>query len=205
MASPSPNIEIQVRDKVGSRDARKLRAQGRIPASLQSEGEKPHYNLHLNEEQFLTSRRQHVHVYDLKLGDKVQSAVVRELQWDAMGSCINHVEFKRVDRNVETEAEIELSFAGLAKGVVNHLHTHITVRCLPGDIPDGIEVPVEALEPGAHILAKDLNLPTGVKLAVDPEMEVVIISAQREELEAPAEGEEGEADEGVVEEGGGEA
>lgn len=175
------------RDKVGSRSARKLRAEGRIPASLQGEHAE-NVNLHLDETAFLAARRHHVHLYDLDIDGKVDSAVVRELQWDAMGDRLVHVEFKRVVRGVETESEVDLAFVGMPKdGVLNVSQPTIMIRCLPSLIPDAIKHRVEGLEPGTHIKAGDLKLPEGISLVVDPDLEVAVIAAIREESAEPAE------------------
>ena len=57
-------LKLVVRKTVGSRDARKLRREGRIPASLQSDGGKEKgLNVHLGEVEFLASRRHHVHLF----------------------------------------------------------------------------------------------------------------------------------------------
>ncbi len=194
----SANIECQVREKVGSRDARHLRRAGRIPASLQADGDNPHVNLHLPEDEFLAARRKHVHLFDLVLGSNSESAVIRELQWDALGDRINHVEFKRVVRGVETESEVELAFFGqVAAGNLNHSVTHITIKCLPSIIPDAIEVNVTGMEPGTHIMAGDLTMPEGVSLAVPADLEVAVVAAPKAEVEETSEdvdGEEGAAD-----------
>ena len=174
------------RTRVGSRDARKLRTAGRIPASLQGDQDKPNVDISFDAVEFLTTRRNHVHLYDLDVEGEVESALVRELQWDALGDHIIHVEFKRVQRGVATESEVELEFYGVPKGgVVNHIVTHITISSLPSEIPDAIEVNVEGLEVGTHIKAGDLVLPEGVELAVDPDMEVVVIIGIRAAKEEP--------------------
>jgi large subunit ribosomal protein L25 len=90
---------------------------------------------------------------------------VHALAWDAFGDEIVHIEFKRVRRDVKTEIEVELEFRGHPKGgMLNHLVTHVTVLCLPMDIPDMIEVPVGHLDVGGAVLAKELVLPKGVEL-----------------------------------------
>jgi len=175
---------------LGSRAARKLRAAGRVPASLNSEGrDSAHVDLSLDEAQFLASRRQHVHLYDLDIEGRVESAVVRELAWDSLGDRLVHIEFKRVARNVATESQVDLVFAGMVReGVATHVHNEITIRCLPALIPDSIRVDVEGLAIGTHVKAKDLVLPEGVELAQDPETEILIVSAIREAAPAaPAE------------------
>lgn len=129
--SQSMTLKAVERDRTGSRSARKLRAEGRLPACLQGDGETDATVLHIEEEVFLASRRAHVHLYDLEFSGRQESAVVRELQWDTFGDRLLHVDFKRVDRGVETEAEVELEFMGQpAAGVLNHLVTHITVRTI---------------------------------------------------------------------------
>lgn len=179
------------RERTGSRDARKLRSGGRLPASLQGDGESEAVSLHIEEEAFLASRRAHVHLYDIEFGGRQEAAVVRELQWDTFGDRLLHVDFKRVDRGVETEAEVELEFHGQpAAGVLNHFVTHITIRTIPSNIPDSIVVRVGDLEIGKHVRAGDLVLPEGVSLAVPPTLEVAVVSAPRAESVTPAEFEE---------------
>ncbi len=196
-------LKVEKREKKGTNASRRLRAQGRIPANIQSpEGE--HLDIALDEHEFTKARRHHVHLYDLDLGGgQVESAVVREIQWDALGEHVLHVEFKRVVRGVETEAEVELEFFGhpAHNGLVNTLLTHLTIRTLPSKIPDKIEVSVEGMEPGHHIKARDITLPEGVSLAVDPDTDVATISGAHlyeEEEPSTPEGEpsaEGEAPE----------
>ncbi|MCP3919321.1 MAG: 50S ribosomal protein L25 [bacterium] len=180
----SGNISCEVREKVGSRDARKLRRQGRIPGTLQTDGEHAHVNLHFAEDDFLAARRAHVHLFDLDIGSDSEAALVRELQWDALGDRIAHVEFKRVVRGVETESEVELSFYGqVTSGILNHNVTHITIRCLPSIIPDSIEVNINGLAAGAHIKTGDLELPEGISLGMSEDFEIAVIAAPKAEVE----------------------
>lgn len=184
-------LKAEARTKLGSRACRALRANGMIPANLQPADGKEHVDLAINEHEFLAARRNHVHLYDIEIGGQSESAVIRELEWDTFGDNIIHVEFKRVQRGVETETEVELAFVGMPKGVVNHTMQHIAIFSLPSMIPDAIEVNVEGMEEGTHIYAKDLKLPEGVRLGVDPDAEVAVIAGVREEVEEE-EGEEGE-------------
>jgi large subunit ribosomal protein L25 len=191
--SSSAKLSCGVRETLGSRPSRKLRAEGRMPATLQADADGQHMNLHMDAAEFAASRRAHTHLYDLDVNGSVHSAVVRELQWDSMGDVINNVEFKRVVRGVATESEVELSFVGnVAAGVLTHNVTHIAISCIPSIIPDGIEVSVDGLEEGARIKASDLVLPGGVALAVNPNLEIAVVSAVRTQMDNSANGEEGE-------------
>jgi len=174
--SSSEVLKCGLRDKVGSRDARKLRSQGRIPASIQAEGENVHVNIHLAADEFHASRRHHVHLYDLDVDGDVHTAVVRELQWDVMGDYINHIEFRPVQRGVAIESQVTLVFHGKVKdAVLSQNVTEITVSCIPSLIPDNLEVEVDGLEVGVHLHASDIILPEGITLAVDPEFEIAVV------------------------------
>ncbi len=202
------NLTGAVREKKGTRSAKKLRLQGKIPASIQGE-DKPNVDIALDEREFLTARRQHEHLFDIEIEGvkKPETALVRELQWDTIGERILHVEFRRVVRGRKTEVDVELAFTGHPKGgVINHLVTHIKVQSLPKDIPDGITVNADGLEPGHVLHAKDLVMPAGVELAIDPETPIASVAVPRgiEEVAAPeeapvAEGEEAAAAEAPAE------
>lgn len=184
------------REKPGSRHARRLRLQGRIPACLQGEGQE-NLDIHIQETEFLTARRHHEHLFDIELEDgHRETALIKELQWSALGDRIMHVEFRRVVRDRKTEVDVELEFIGHPKGgVLNHLVTHVTISAVPTAIPDSIEVRVDELEEGHPIFARDLKLPEGVDLAIPADTQIAVVSHVRaEEVEAPAEAAEGEAE-----------
>lgn len=182
----STQLKAQQREKVGTRQSRKLRTQGRIPASIQAIGEQPHLDISVDEADFMAARRHHEHVYELEVAGANETALIRELTWDVFGEKILHVEFRRVELGKATEIEVEIVFDGHAKGILNHVITHILVSAKPKDIPDSVELKIEGLEPGSHLTAADLLLPEGVALAVDPATAVANIS----ELKAAAEPEE---------------
>lgn len=186
--SSSESLKCGLRDKVGSRDSRKLRSQGRIPASLQAEGKSVHMNIHLAADEFHASRRHHVHLYDLDVDGDVHAAVVRELQWDAMGDHINHIEFRPVQRGVAIESQVALVFNGKVKdAVLSQNVSEITISCIPSLIPDNLGVEVEGLEAGVHLRASDISLPEGISLAVDPEFEIAVVGHLKVVVEEVAE------------------
>jgi len=178
-------LKTELRTKKGTRHARALRGRGMIPACLLSDGTAPTVDFCISEHEFLTARRHHVHVFELDFGGgSPETALVRELQWDTFAEGVLHIDFKRVRTDVETEAEVELEFVGHPKaGMLNHLVTHVTVRCIPTIIPDSIEVPVGHLEVGGLIVARELALPEGVQLAIPLETPIANAVAIKVEVE----------------------
>ncbi|HIF41634.1 MAG TPA: 50S ribosomal protein L25 [Planctomycetes bacterium] len=205
--SSSEVLKCGLRDKVGSRDARKLRSQGRIPASIQAEGKSVHLNIHLAADAFHSSRRHHVHLYDLDVDGDVHTAVVREMQWDVMGDYLNHIEFRPVQRGVAIESQVSLVFHGQVKdAVLSQNVTEITISCIPSLIPDNLEVEVDGLEVGVHLHASDIILPEGITLAVDPEFEIAVVGQLKvvveEELAVDVDPDAVEIEGGQASEGG---
>ena len=196
--SDSSVLTAESREKVGTRPSRALRSEGRIPANLQADADNAHVDFSINENEFLASRRRHVHLYDIELAGGKHSAVVRELQWDTFGDKIIHVEFRRVTRGVELESEVELQAVGQAAGVVNLIVGQLTIKSIPSKIPDKLEISVAGLEEGSTLKASEVEMPDGVTLVTDADVDVVTVFGSRaskleEEAEASAEGEgEGE-------------
>ena len=187
----STTLNADVREKVGTRSARALRAAGRIPASLQSNGEQPHVNLSIDETEFLTSRRKHEHLYDLKFGAATESAIVRELAWDVFGESIEHIEFRRVDLTKKTDVNVTLDWYGTPKGgTLVHEMSQVMISTTPANIPDSILVKVGEMEAGDVLKIGDVVLPEGVELApgVDSEAPVARVAVPKAEAEETAEG-----------------
>ena len=200
MANPSTKTQPKksevltagVRTSLGTRPARRLRAEGRIPASLGADDKHPHADIHIEAHNFMATRRRHTHLYEIEVEGMsgLQMAVVRELQWDTFGDSIVHIDFKRVQRDVKTDSEVELEFVGHPKGgILNHLVTHVKVRCVPLLIPDMIEVPVAHLELGGSVYLRDLVAPEGVEVLgqKDQKIAVVVMAAKPEAIAAATE------------------
>lgn len=175
----SATIKADLRPKLGSTEARRLRATGRIPATIQGGGGE-HLDVSLDLREFVNARRHHAHLFDIEVGGRTESATVRELQWTVLGDSISHVEFRRVRRDEKTEVSVLLEFVGHPKdGVLNHLLGELEVRCLPSMIPDSIEVKVDDMVMGQPLLARDIPLPEGLELATAPATPVAVVAAAR--------------------------
>ena len=70
-----------------------------------------------------------------------------------------------------------------ANAVLTHLWREVEVTCLPGDIPDEIEVDLADIHPGVTVKAGALALPPGVTLVIDAEE--VIVTAHFEAEKVP--------------------
>ena len=117
--------------------------------------------------------------------------LVRELQRDAMSHAMLHVDFYEVVMTEEITAEVPVVLIGestLVKGggglLFQGLDT-IEVECLPGDLPQQVEVDLSSLvEIDQAVVVRELKLGDGVKVLTDlNEVVVKILPPEAEEVE----------------------
>lgn len=128
---------------------------------------------------------------NLQIEGKPQLALVQEIQHDHLKGGILHVDFHAINENEEIHASVPLHVVGEAAGVkfggmTELVHHDVEVRCLPRDLPDFIEVDVTPLGVGQAIHAGELKLPAGVKVGLDADVVIVLVSESKVAEEAPA-------------------
>ena len=122
-------------------------------------------------------------------------AVVREIARDPATDDLLHIDFQAVSMQEKMRLEVPLAFVGEAPAAaadltVFHSLSAVEVECLPGDIPQHIQVDVTTLDsPDAMIHVRDLRVPPGVALLTDPALVVARITTgiAAEEVEAAPE------------------
>ncbi len=95
-------------------------------------------------------------------------------------------------RGEKVTVEIQINTEGeLAPGgnLLEHILNTLPLEAEATHLPESVTISIAGLEAGHSILAKDITLPKGATLAIDPEAVVIqVVSAQ---VEAPAETEDG--------------
>lgn len=109
-----------------------------------------------------------------------------------------HVDFIRISMTDKIEVSIQVNFtgepAGVRKGGILQLITReVAVKCLPGDIPEHIEVDLSGLDIGESINVASLSFTEGIELITQPEEPLAqVLSPAAEEAEPGEEAVEGE-------------
>jgi large subunit ribosomal protein L25 len=192
-------LSLKPRDGRGKHEARRLRKKGIVPGVLYGHGEET-VAVSLSGDELSNAIRHGVRVVDLDQEGKVEKALIRDLQWDALGHDILHVDFARVAADERITVDVRLELKGTAPGVTaggnldQPLH-NLEVECLAIAIPESIRVNISEMQIDSVIKVRDLVLPEGVTTKVDPEAVVVIVHPPIvEEAAAPAatEGEQAE-------------
>lgn len=186
-------LEVVARKESGTRHCRRLRRDGMVPAVLYGHGGES-VALAARIEAIQAVIRHGSRFVELS-GAVKESAVVRELQWDAMGSHPVHLDLQRVSKTEHVKVRVPVDLKGecpgqRAGGVVNLVLHEIELDCTADAIPDRIHVSVGALEVGHSIKVRDLELPRGVRAVPEADETVVtcLLPGRKATAEEPATG-----------------
>ena len=182
----------------GKGAARKLRAQGLVPAVLYGPArEAISLSVKLRElEKVLRQVQGRTAFLSLEMGEAEPAmAVVREIQRDALGKRYLHLDFYEVRRDQVLQMEVPLEFvgeaAGLEQGGVVEIQTRtVMVEGTVLTIPENITVDLSALQVGDSIHVEQIELPEGLGLITDPSVAVASCVVPMVVEETGAEGEE---------------
>ncbi|MFC1807357.1 50S ribosomal protein L25 [Candidatus Omnitrophota bacterium] len=209
-------LKADTREKTGKEINKKLRAQGIVPAVVYKKG-KSALPLQVNARELFhvlhTSAGENV-VVTLKIhssgsdskSEKSKTVIVKETQHDPIKGDVLHIDFHEISLtekiivSVPVEAKGEPEGVKVDGGVLDHPVKDIQIECLPTQIPEQIEVHVEALKIGDSIRVKDLPVPAEVKILSDPEITVLSVAPPHVEKEEPEEVEEETSEPEVIRE-----
>ncbi len=187
-------VDAEVRESSGKGVARKLRAQGKVPAVLYGQGECVLLTITPElVEKVVKSRAATTGLITVKLGSgKSRTALLRDYQVDPVSGQVLHADLFEVSMDKVIRVKVPVSMAGGQPigvkdgGVLHHNLRELTVECLPGAIPDSIPVDASALKIGQGIHLKDLAAIAGIRFLDDPELMVVSVAVPMSEAKLEA-------------------
>ena len=207
MSSERPKMIAQTRERTGSRYALRLRRGGKLPAVIYGHGQDPAH-VALDTESIEQALNDGSHLLDIDVtGVKVETCLIKDIQYDFLGDHIIHVDLTRVDLSEEVEVNVPLILKGDSKApglkeagaILENPMTDLQVKCRADAIPREIAVDVSTLEVGQSVSVGDLVMPAGVEAISDAEAVIAQISvAVEEELEVEGEEEVAGGDEPEV-------
>jgi large subunit ribosomal protein L25 len=184
-------LTAERRTAKGRSAVRKLKAAGSVPAII--------YGAKHEAEPLQVSRRDmsallsHAAgeniLVELEIAGKSRLALVQEVQHAPLGNAILHVDFHAVSSDEVIQADVPLEPVGIANGVKNmgglleQSLRSLAIECLPRDLPDVIKVDVSALDIGNAIHVREIQLPTGVKTRINPDLTAFSVLAPTVEEE----------------------
>ena len=183
------------RSEIGTRRVRRLRKEGYIPGIIYGHGEDP-VAITLGKHDIELAILHGERLLEIKMGRKTHNVLIKDVQYDAFGSEVLHVDLNLVDLDERVEITVPIVLVGTPEGVkeggvLQQAENELQLECPVRHIPEEIKYLVTEIKLNERLYMKDLELSEGATLVSDPEALVCSVTEIQEELaeEAPAEGE----------------
>ncbi|MFC0251477.1 50S ribosomal protein L25/general stress protein Ctc [Massilia consociata] len=160
------------RTQQGTGASRRLRNAGQTPGIIYGGAEAPQLIALDGNALFHALKKEAFHgsILDLEIEGQTQQVLLRDFQMHAYKQLVLHADFQRVDTSKPIHTKVTLHFVNaeispavkLSGAVISHVANELEVACLPGKLPEFIEVDLSKLEAGQSVHVNDLTLPEGV-------------------------------------------
>lgn len=189
MSSDKISVELQEREILGKGLAQ-LRHDGHVPAVIHQRG-KP--SLHVMGDFMKLSKAyaqagKH-HPVQLKVGDKQQLAMIKEVDIQPVKNQLRHIVFQAIKQNEKVTAEVPVVLVGdeipaeIAGHIVLPQLDMVQIEALPSNLPDKFEVDKTRLaEVGDKLTVADIKVPEGVTILAEPETSLAVVEMPKDQL-----------------------
>ena len=193
-------LNTELREAVGKSVSKKLRKQDIIPAVVYKQGQKT-ISLQVKATEL-------IHILHTAAGENAiitlkfappskdtKTVLIKDIQYHPIKDDIMHVDFQEISLTEKIKVGVPIVLKGEATGVkadggiLEHITRELQIECLPTQIPQRIELNVEAMKIGDIIHVKELEVPPEIKILTDLQQAVVSVLQPKaeEEVIAPAE------------------
>jgi large subunit ribosomal protein L25 len=193
-------VKSEKRQGLGSNAARRLRAQGFIPAVLYGES--------MESQALVLSKKDIVQILRLESGENTifkvavdadqYDAMIKALQVDPATDELLHADLIRISMDKPVRVTVPVVHQGEPVGVkaeggfIDFITREVEVECLPRDIPENLSIDISELHVNQTFKVENMAIPAGVRIITEPGIVVVLVSMPHKEEEFPGEKPEGE-------------
>jgi large subunit ribosomal protein L25 len=184
-----------LRDMQGKGASRRLRHKGKVPAILYG-GHQDAQALILDQQNLLTmvgDERFYSSIVQLKIGERTQEAIVKDIQMHPAKNVVVHVDLQRVVENERIRIMLPIHFKNetvspgvkVQGGVVSHMRSDVEVTCLPKDLPEFLELDLSGMNLNETRFLSDIPLPEGVTIPELGRRNAPVVSIHSPRAEEP--------------------
>ncbi len=189
-------IKADKRTSLGSKANARLRKTGIVPAVVYGHHQDV-LPLQINKKEISAHIRHGTHLFNLDIGGKAESVLIKEVQYDTFGLEVLHVDFARVDLNERVTITVSIELKGDPKGekdggVLQQILNELEIECVVTEIPDVINVDVSHLGKDEQLHVSDIKLGGSIKILTDAEQVVAKVEEIVEQDLTAAEGDAAE-------------
>src|SRR5256884_4373163 len=189
------SLAASPRQATGKGGARQARFRGKVPAVIYGHGRETQ-SLELEAkalEKALTGIEPASTIIELAVeGKAAVKTLIREIQRHPIRPDIIHVDFYEIHATEKVKLKVPVHLVGNpdgvrnAGGVLDQVTREVEIEVLPENIPDRVELDVNALKIGDSLHVRDLSIPNA-KILTDAELTIAtVVPPRAEEVPAPS-------------------
>jgi large subunit ribosomal protein L25 len=183
-------LVAELRTNFGKGAARKLRAAGKTPAVIYGHGSDPRHITLPAHEIALVLRHKNA-LIDLDIAGSPQLVLVKSATKDVVTQVIEHIDLMEIKKGERVHVEVPVHIVGesLSGTTIDLEHKTLKLEVDATAIPEYVEAVFNKEGAGFHLLAKDIKIPAGAKLDLEPDelvASVMITAAGKNEEPAAA-------------------
>jgi large subunit ribosomal protein L25 len=184
-------LVAELRTNFGKGAARKLRAAGKTPAVIYGHGSDPRHITLPAHEIALVLRHKNA-LIDLDIAGSAQLVLVKSATKDVVTQVIEHIDLMEIKKGERVHVEVPVHIVGesLSGTTIDLEHKTLKLEVDATAIPEYVEAVFNKEGAGFHLLAKDIKIPAGAKLDLEPDelvASVMVTAAGKNEEPAAAE------------------
>ena len=188
-------VGAELRETQGKGASRRLRHAGKVPAILYG-AHQDAQALVLNQQSLLTmigDERFYSSIVQLKIGERAQEAIIKDVQMHPAKNLVVHVDLQRVVADEKIRIHLPIHFRnetispGVKSegGVVSHMRTDVEITCLPKDLPEYLELDLAGMALNDTKFLADIPLPPGVSIPELTQRNAPVVSIHAPRAEEP--------------------
>ncbi len=181
--SQTIHLNAELRSDSGKGASRRLRKEGLVPAIVYG-GDRDPARISLAHNEFiheLENETIYTQVIELRVGDKQQDVILRDLQRHPYKNRVLHADFYRIDQNKTLHITVPIHVANAEScfgvktegGMLTQLLNELEIIALPRNLPEYLEIDVQDLHLGDTLRLTDITPPEGVEIVALSHLEDV--------------------------------
>ena len=193
-------LEVEKRTKANKKDLKELRKSGKIPGIYYSYDSKESLPFFIEQSVINNALKSDANIFAINVGGKDRTVLFKSVQYHPVTEQMTHIDLYGVNMNKPVIVKVPINLIGTPIGVkeeggiLNQVSQEIEVKCLPGDIPNELDINIDELSIGDTIIAESVKLDDTLELISSVDMLIVSITVPMKEVatESDEELEDGE-------------
>ena len=198
-------LEVEKRTKANKKDLKELRKSGKIPGIYYSYDSKESLTFFIEQSVINNAIKSDANIFAINVGGKDRTVLFKSVQYHPVTEQMTHIDLYGVNMDKPVVVKVPINLIGTPigvkeeGGVLNQVSMELEVKCLPGDIPNVLDINIDELSIGDTIIAESVKLDDTLELISSTDMLIVSVTVPMKEVVTESDEEEDGEDTGSSE------